>query len=207
MKIVKGRHDDDINDNNDTNTTTRNSSNSSPRIFRILIILALLAIISEIFVPTSSVTSTNISDASFATPTTTTQQHHKSSQSNQNANNHANTNNPNANNIRNKRTVQIEKCTPSELALILHQLPNDDCLTYKKQPWRQNCSLTYATKCPGMFVFVFCLFVCLAWYFVLFCEGYPMIKVFRADFGVWYYTCSAVLKTVICFCMLLWCVI
>lgn len=160
--IVKG-HDNDIDDTNQAtrrnsiNSTTRNQNNS-PRIVRILIILALLAIISEIFVPNTISSSTN-SDASFATPTTTTQHHHKSSQTNHintNPNPNANHNNPNKskNGLGNKRTVQIEQCTPSELKLILYQLPNDDCYTYKKQPWRQKCSLTYATKCPGTYCVV-----------------------------------------------------
>ena len=165
--IVKGHDIDDNNEavrRNSSSTTSRKQNNSS-RIVRILIILALLAIISEIFVPTSSVTSiVNDSDASFATPSTTQQQHHKSSQSNHintNPNPNANpTNNPNVNSGlgTNKRQVQIEKCTPSELSLILYQLPNDDCYTYKKQPWRQKCSLTYATKCPGMYIV--CVLLC-----------------------------------------------
>ena len=164
--IVKGH---DIDDNNEATTQRRRSSsstnirkqnNNSPRIVRILIILALLAIVSEIFVPNTTISSANNSDASFATPATTT--HHKSSQSNHinnpNANHNANANNSKVDNGL-KRTVQIEQCTPSEKSLILYQLPNEDCYTYKKQPWRQKCSLTYATKCPGMFV-VYCVCLC-----------------------------------------------
>jgi len=174
--IVKG-HDNDIDNTNEavrrnsSSSTNIRKQNASPRIVRILIILAFLAIISEIFVPNTTISSTNVSDASFATPTTTNQ-HHKSSQTNHiptSTNNNPNANlnnkaNANVNNsLGNKRRVQIEQCTPSELKLILYQLPNDDCYTYKKQPWRQKCSLTYATKCPGMFVglLCFCLFVCL----------------------------------------------
>jgi len=174
--IVKGHDIDDTNEatrRNSSSSTNIRKQNASPRIVRILIILALLAIISEIFVPNTTISSsTSNSDASFATPTstTTTTQHHKSSQTinhiNANPIPNANrNNNPNVNRNTNlgKRQVQIEQCTPSELSLILYQLPNEDCYTYKKQPWRQKCSLTYATKCPGMFVGLLCLFL-----FVLF---------------------------------------
>lgn len=42
----------------------------------------------------------------------------------------------------------LAQCTHAELSIIKHQLPPDDCLKYAGQPYRQNCSLSYATRCP-----------------------------------------------------------
>jgi len=40
------------------------------------------------------------------------------------------------------------QCTPEQLSTIKQQLPPDDCIKYRRQPWKQQCSLTYATRCP-----------------------------------------------------------
>ncbi|KAL3758624.1 hypothetical protein ACHAWU_008378 [Discostella pseudostelligera] len=42
----------------------------------------------------------------------------------------------------------VRLCTSDELLVIKRQLPPDDCLKYRKKPWLQRCSLTYATRCP-----------------------------------------------------------
>ena len=42
----------------------------------------------------------------------------------------------------------IEQCTPNELEIVQKQLPPDDCIKNKGQPWLQTCSFTYATRCP-----------------------------------------------------------
>jgi hypothetical protein len=42
----------------------------------------------------------------------------------------------------------VEKCTSKQLDIIQRQLPSEDCLKYKKKPFLQKCSLTYATRCP-----------------------------------------------------------
>mmetsp|Transcript_34429 Transcript_34429/g.72481 ORF Transcript_34429/g.72481 Transcript_34429/m.72481 type:complete len:318 (-) Transcript_34429:515-1468(-) len=41
-----------------------------------------------------------------------------------------------------------EDCTSDEIDVLRHQLPPTDCVSTKKQPWRQKCSFTYATRCP-----------------------------------------------------------
>lgn len=43
---------------------------------------------------------------------------------------------------------QLDQCTPEQLKTIEMQLPPEDCLKYKRQPWMQRCSFTYASKCP-----------------------------------------------------------
>ncbi len=42
----------------------------------------------------------------------------------------------------------LVQCTPEQLETIQMQLPPDDCLQYKRQPWMQRCSFTYASRCP-----------------------------------------------------------
>lgn len=44
--------------------------------------------------------------------------------------------------------TKVEQCTAEQLATIKKQLPPDDCLKNKGQPWGQRCSHTYATRCP-----------------------------------------------------------
>ena len=39
-------------------------------------------------------------------------------------------------------------CTPDQLDVVRYQLPPDDCARTKRQPWRQECSFSYATRCP-----------------------------------------------------------
>ena len=46
------------------------------------------------------------------------------------------------------KSVKVDQCTATQLDVIRKQLPSDDCLKYKGQPWMQKCSLTYATRCP-----------------------------------------------------------
>lgn len=43
---------------------------------------------------------------------------------------------------------EVERCTPEQLATIGRQLPPDDCARHLGEPWKQRCSLTYATRCP-----------------------------------------------------------
>ena len=43
---------------------------------------------------------------------------------------------------------QLDQCTPEQLKTIEMQLPPEDCLKYKSQPWMQRCSFTYASRCP-----------------------------------------------------------
>lgn len=40
-----------------------------------------------------------------------------------------------------------ENCTAAELSIIKQQLPPDDCRKYAGQPWMQQCSMSYATRC------------------------------------------------------------
>jgi FkbM family methyltransferase len=42
----------------------------------------------------------------------------------------------------------LEQCTSEQLKIIATQLPPDDCLQFRKKPWMQKCSFTYATRCP-----------------------------------------------------------
>jgi len=46
------------------------------------------------------------------------------------------------------RILEIAQCTPDQLFTIQQQLSPDDCLKYQHEPWKQRCSLTYATRCP-----------------------------------------------------------
>ncbi|KAL3781964.1 hypothetical protein HJC23_001309 [Cyclotella cryptica] len=43
---------------------------------------------------------------------------------------------------------EVKQCTPDQLAVIQTQLPPNDCVANKNQPWVQGCSFTYATRCP-----------------------------------------------------------
>lgn len=64
--------------------------------------------------------------------------------------------NINANTITKTTTPSaVRQCTSDELLVIKRQLPPDDCLKYRKKPWLQRCSLTYATRC-GYFVWFRC---------------------------------------------------
>ncbi|KAL3774742.1 hypothetical protein ACHAWO_012067 [Cyclotella atomus] len=45
-------------------------------------------------------------------------------------------------------TETVTKCTSEQLDIIQKQLPPDECIKSKGQPWTQKCSFTYATKCP-----------------------------------------------------------
>ena len=49
---------------------------------------------------------------------------------------------------RSSQLKQLDQCTPEQLKTIEMQLPPEDCLKYKRQPWMQRCSFTYASKCP-----------------------------------------------------------
>lgn len=44
--------------------------------------------------------------------------------------------------------LEVAQCTPDELFTIQQQLSPDDCLKHQHEPWKQRCSLTYATRCP-----------------------------------------------------------
>ena len=46
------------------------------------------------------------------------------------------------------KSIKTNQCTAEQFDVIKKQLPSDDCLKYKGQPWMQKCSLTYATRCP-----------------------------------------------------------
>ncbi|KAL7502957.1 hypothetical protein ACHAWX_000556 [Stephanocyclus meneghinianus] len=42
----------------------------------------------------------------------------------------------------------VKQCTSEQLAVIQAQLPPNECMINKNQPWVQRCSFTYATRCP-----------------------------------------------------------
>jgi len=44
--------------------------------------------------------------------------------------------------------LEVAQCTPDQLFTIQQQLSPDDCLKHQREPWKQRCSLTYATRCP-----------------------------------------------------------
>ncbi len=42
----------------------------------------------------------------------------------------------------------LDQCTPEQLKTIKMQLPPEECLKYKSAPWWQECSFSYASRCP-----------------------------------------------------------
>jgi hypothetical protein len=47
------------------------------------------------------------------------------------------------------KAPSLRMCTLDELDVIKSQLPPDDCLTYRGEPWLQKCSMSYATRCKS----------------------------------------------------------
>mmetsp|Transcript_19201 Transcript_19201/g.46088 ORF Transcript_19201/g.46088 Transcript_19201/m.46088 type:complete len:129 (+) Transcript_19201:391-777(+) len=43
---------------------------------------------------------------------------------------------------------EVANCTPKDMSIIKKQLPADDCVRNRGAPWTQECSMSYATKCP-----------------------------------------------------------